>query len=82
MIIFARTIKWNLWRKTPDMAMVVASVSVDNGVYIDVTDLNNPHSEGILLPPDVAEAFARAIMRAASGSGVPAGPSNPGTSDE
>ena len=79
MIIFARTIKHFIFKKYFLSNKIIASVSVDNEVYLEIGDGNQ---QGIILPSQDAIALAEAMILAANGRGVPAGEHTPGTSDE
>jgi hypothetical protein len=65
MIIFARTIKRILFKRNIE-SKVLASVNIDNEVYLDVTGPDDC-SEGILLSPQDAIALGEALIRAGKG---------------
>jgi hypothetical protein len=79
MIIFNRTIKHLLFGKYSHENKAIASVNTLNQVYLEI---GNGSQSGVLFTPEDAIVLGEAIIRAARGQGIPAGPSTPGTSDE
>jgi hypothetical protein len=77
MIIFSRTIKWQVipgsLRSILYRTKVLASVNLDHQVHLDLD------GHGVTLSSQEAFALGRAIMHAALGEGVPAGPHSPFT---